>query len=458
MSETDELFETTKSTISSLFRIAVLIRKASPRDRFARALATVTSPFDAAFDIRHVRDKFPLIVQEGKDWLGDRLGNAIAQRRQYLSYARSHRDKLGEEPPELALPHVSSTLKTAKSVAQTTASTLHSADIPPQLDLEDDQSIASSTLSLLGDKDESYLRPPSLSAVSNGETAFECPFCCSLQSFQKETFWQKHVYADLRPYVCTFAGCRTGLFTDQRKWFEHESRHRMQWHCLLCHKHDIKSEGAFRAHILTHDDNITVDQLDTLSKAAQRPSNSYQASDCPFCRTWDEKLRQDSTRYEQPTVTPNQFMKHVGSHMRQLALFALPREYTEEAEDTSSPSDKVGVKNAESVSMSTSNAGSSHRGDESPIIQVETGTVDQTHQMKAQDIPINETKLADSKRVWDSNLTLHATEQNIMLERQRQGMEQQLVDQEQFHAERTGSQDSYVEPSTTDQKQSAQSS
>jgi hypothetical protein len=53
-SETDELLETAKSTISSLFRVAVLIRKASPRDRFARALAS-SEPFDATFYIRHVR-------------------------------------------------------------------------------------------------------------------------------------------------------------------------------------------------------------------------------------------------------------------------------------------------------------------------------------------------------------------------------------------------------------------
>jgi hypothetical protein len=55
MNEAEELFEMTKSTISRLFRIAVLIRKASPRDRFARALAA-TNPFNATFDIRHVRN------------------------------------------------------------------------------------------------------------------------------------------------------------------------------------------------------------------------------------------------------------------------------------------------------------------------------------------------------------------------------------------------------------------
>jgi hypothetical protein len=66
-SETDELLETAKSTISSLFRVAVMIRKASPRDRFARALATSES-FDATFDIRHVRISTQAIVSYRKLW------------------------------------------------------------------------------------------------------------------------------------------------------------------------------------------------------------------------------------------------------------------------------------------------------------------------------------------------------------------------------------------------------
>ncbi|KAF2685655.1 hypothetical protein K458DRAFT_15670 [Lentithecium fluviatile CBS 122367] len=138
MFEAEELLKAATSTVSSLFRIAILIRKASPRDRFARALAATKSPFDATFDIRHVCDKFPLIMEEGKGWLSERLGNAITQRRQYFIYTRNHRDKLGEEPSDLLQPHGPSNPNETKSSAQTMASTLHSADIPQQLDCEDD--------------------------------------------------------------------------------------------------------------------------------------------------------------------------------------------------------------------------------------------------------------------------------------------------------------------------------
>ena len=369
----------TKSTISNLFRIAVLIRKASPRDRFSRALAAANS-FDATFDIRHVRntrhtiassrnpfvetgamgnswiscaniglhpqvhDKFPQIRREGNDWLGDRLGSAITQRRQYLSYARSHRDKLGEERTELSQHHELSVLEETRSRTQTKASTLHSALIPPQLDFDDSLSAASSTLSLLEDSDESHLRPPSLSTVSNDEITFECPFCCSMQTFRKESSWQRHVYADLRTYVCTFADCSSTLFEDQRGWFEHEcEKHRSQWYCSICHVKHMKTEGAFRDHILTHASNVTEDQLNALSRAARHPPGQFRALDCPFCTAWDKRLRDEDPDQEAPSVTPTEFMKHVGSHMRQLALFALPREYVEEAEDASASSDETNV-------------------------------------------------------------------------------------------------------------------
>jgi hypothetical protein len=44
-SEAEELFESVKETITSLFRMSIIIRKASPRDRFANAMSDRDSPF-----------------------------------------------------------------------------------------------------------------------------------------------------------------------------------------------------------------------------------------------------------------------------------------------------------------------------------------------------------------------------------------------------------------------------
>jgi hypothetical protein len=202
-------------------------------------------------------------------------------------------------------------------------------------------SVASSTISLSDDYNEQKLRPPSLEHVSNGNDTFECPFCCSIQIFRNENLWQRHVYADLRSYVCTFADCNSKLFEDQRQWFEHEvEHHRSKWHCSICNIQGITAKVDFRNHIRSHADGVTENQLDALCKAFRQPQKRFLASECPFCTAWNEKLRNSNENHDAPSVTLTQFMKHVGSHMRQLALFALPRESTEEAEDTATHSDR----------------------------------------------------------------------------------------------------------------------
>jgi hypothetical protein len=200
-------------------------------------------------------------------------------------------------------------------------------------------SVASSTISLSDDDNEQKLRPPSLERVSNGNDTFECPFCCSIQIFRNENLWQRHVYADLRSYVCTFADCNSKLFEDQRQWFEHEvEHHRSKWHCSICNIQGITAKVDFRNHIRSHADGVTENQLDALCKAFRQPQKRFLASECPFCTAWNEKLRNSKENHDAPSVTSTQFMKHVASHMRQLALFALPREFTEEAEDTATRS------------------------------------------------------------------------------------------------------------------------
>jgi hypothetical protein len=104
LSEANERFESVKDTITSLFRISIIIRKASPRDRFAKALTSPREPFDDRFDINHVGHKFPLLDNREREWFKERVGKANTQRRQYLRYARNHRDRLAWEPEDLWQP------------------------------------------------------------------------------------------------------------------------------------------------------------------------------------------------------------------------------------------------------------------------------------------------------------------------------------------------------------------
>jgi hypothetical protein len=95
MESTDELSELRLSVgdiITSLFKISMLVKKATKRDRYAKAASAKDDPFLAEFDIRHIADKYPKI--RAQPWLLERLGKAITQRRQFLRYCRNHKNRI----------------------------------------------------------------------------------------------------------------------------------------------------------------------------------------------------------------------------------------------------------------------------------------------------------------------------------------------------------------------------
>ncbi|KAF8053829.1 hypothetical protein FPV67DRAFT_1443106 [Lyophyllum atratum] len=51
------------------------------------------------------------------------------------------------------------------------------------------------------------------------------------------TLCRRHVFEDLRPYVCTFQNCHRAnhLFASRHEWYDHEGTfHRREWYCKPC--------------------------------------------------------------------------------------------------------------------------------------------------------------------------------------------------------------------------------
>ena len=225
-SEFSEIFGTVKDTITSLMQTSIIIRNATPRDRYIRAQTSAKDPFLESFDIAHVGHKFPKIDSEGREWLKRRLGKAIAQRRQYLKYCREHNDKfsrsteqdqldvdaplknkslsgdltrLGNTSPMSASRYEAGTVRSVptSALAPTDASTLQ----PSRLevaegmatgdaeDVSDSYSQTSYATSVHNDTNESKLHSPSLKDITN-VFPFECPYCWTLQDFMTEKSWR----------------------------------------------------------------------------------------------------------------------------------------------------------------------------------------------------------------------------------------------------------------------------
>ena len=211
-SELEELLESSSDTITSLFKISVLVKSATTRDRYAKAAKAQGEPFDARFDISHVGHKFPRIHRTV--WLERRLGKAITQRRQYLRYCRQHRDRLdaqhkvadvGEnardrqptvvrkpvEEAQEATKSQNQSLKPPSTFAITTASTLlvnnfDSLEKPP----DEVQSQTSYATSINEDESSDNLRVPPLPDEAVRGLPFECPYCWAPQLIKTRRAWK----------------------------------------------------------------------------------------------------------------------------------------------------------------------------------------------------------------------------------------------------------------------------
>lgn len=157
----------------------------------------------------------------------------------------------------------------------------------------------------------------------------ECPFCCEIKKIKDEKAWRRHVYADLRPYVCTFADCSKPYFGDLNEWFNHEMQsHRVSYACQLCQGKLYSSDKQYLDHVRRRHPALLVGGGEqALLDIAKQPVQQISAEDCPCCIDWTDRLRlrlPDIDASEPIHVTPAVFKRHLASHLEQLALFALP--------------------------------------------------------------------------------------------------------------------------------------
>lgn len=212
-SELQELFESAAETITSLFKLSIIIRNATSRDRYARAMAATKEPLHDLFDISHVGHKFPHVHKT--PWLEKRLGKAITQRRQYLKYCREHHDRLAREikhneedqyssqkksrsemlTRELPQPNIEGTtdieIKPTSTLNLTAASTLATSLLNRTIELSDeDRSLTSYATSLGDDTDSHKLNVPPLPEEAARGMPFQCPYCWSIQMLKNENSWR----------------------------------------------------------------------------------------------------------------------------------------------------------------------------------------------------------------------------------------------------------------------------
>lgn len=134
-----------------------------------------------------------------------------------------------------------------------------------------------------------------------------------------------HVFADLKPYICTFPDCAEGLtlFASRATWAEHEfTQHRIthSWGCLECSK-SFPSALEWQKHVKEgHFLFQSETRLRVVRDMVMKPEpNRIEEMECPLCRTVLGKPRRA-------------FVQHVGRHMEEIALIVLPKNVDEDSE------------------------------------------------------------------------------------------------------------------------------
>ncbi|TEY71628.1 hypothetical protein BOTCAL_0089g00070 [Botryotinia calthae] len=336
-SELQELFKAMADANNNLLKLSMVIRNSPNRDDYLKAATRYR--FDATYDIGHVREKHGS-ARSSADWLIVRLGKAITRRRQYLRYREDHHGKLTRDWDDVMIIE-----KEDKTIALTKATTFVENTTTARKDGFDlGSSFGSKTsyeATVIGES-TGRLNVPSHPRMAFEDVPFQfgspfrCPYCFTEQVVENRSAWKKHVFRDLRPYVCTFQECDLRMFRSRNEWFAHEvQNHRREWVCQQCQHAPFSSSSAYEVHLnSTHQVEVKGSQLKALLLQSEEPVDKLSSTACRLCDQWetiieDKKLnsKQLLLHEGQPSQlygTRGQFRRHLGRHMEQLALFALP--------------------------------------------------------------------------------------------------------------------------------------
>ncbi|KAK4160154.1 ankyrin repeat-containing domain protein [Cladorrhinum sp. PSN259] len=350
--EVSQLLSAIKHSTVCLYKLP--LRHPAKIDRLKKYAGVGRSLYQD-FDILYVKDKFNIKKEVESDEdrfilrLVVRLGKLISRRRELIEYRIAHNERLRPtsslpivvQSSPAAVPKASSqvikapkeyesfaqerqqpaqehlTMRTKATVLQLDAGQL-SADTalyPPSI-----PESRQSDRSIYTQKQKLHIPPRPRDRNGNPLTHFECPYCGILQKMPVEParIWRHHVMRDLQPYVCTFEGCDMfdHMFSSRDDWFNHELEvHRVQWSCNTCVDNQNQSsttpllfnnQTEFLQH-MNEKHGVRATRITPTLESSRHPVPLV-GGRCVLCRHDAKKLKY-----------------HLGHHLEQIALFALPR-------------------------------------------------------------------------------------------------------------------------------------
>ncbi|KAB8300154.1 hypothetical protein EYC80_000381 [Monilinia laxa] len=321
-SELQELFKAMKDANANLMKLSMVIRSSPNRDDYLKAATRYK--FDPSYDIGHVREKHG--SAEGiTDWLIARLGKAITRRRQFLKYREDHHGKLTRDWDEAAAFE-----KEDKTIALTKATSFIENPTAVRTDgpeLHGSFGSQTSYEATIVGVSAGRLNVPSHPKMAFEDVPFEfgspfrCPYCFTERVVKNRSAWKKHVFSDLRPYVCTFKECDMRMFRSRNEWFAHElQNHRREWVCEQCHNAPFPSSSSYKDHLRSmHHVEVDESQLKALVLQSEEPIDKVSATACRLCDEWKTNIEDTKYDFKRGFLNKGQPSQPYGT-----PLFALP--------------------------------------------------------------------------------------------------------------------------------------
>ena len=243
--ELQQLHEELVNIIDCLYQLSMLIRKPAQHDMLVGSHIGEMAQFEF-YDKEHVRNLHP----KTEEHVGQRLGRAITRRRKYLSYRERHHRKLEEG------------IEAVQGIQRTTTGSVISGTIATDFEttnIDFEEASSNSGMSQtsyapsLVDGGRVTIPPPPRESL--GGKPFECPYCFFVIDIKSTRSWTRHIFKDIKPYICTFSECNMPdrLYDSRREWYFHETtEHRREdLVCSLC-KDTLKSSKQYERHVARH--------------------------------------------------------------------------------------------------------------------------------------------------------------------------------------------------------------
>ncbi|KAF5978650.1 transcription factor Cys6 [Fusarium coicis] len=350
--------------IDCLLRLSLAIANPAPHERFRKLGAGPDEDisFYEAHDVHYVQDKFPKISQD----LSDILGKFITRRRQFFKYRQSHHAKLAAGLDQESHKDTSRTEIVPNTVASSLPEHFKGSGVIDEDNRSDvamsETSYATSAGYLMLEDGEMKPAPPLRVPPRPPEAdkgVFECPFCYRMISASTRGAWKRHVFGDLRPYTCLFSRCAESNtdFDRRHRWQLHVSQyHWRTWSCPFKCGSTFPSAVQLGDHVRhQHLPNASDEHFATVVARGEISVSNDVAQECPLCRRAISGLKS--------------YVKHVGRHLEQLALHALPKIGDEELEDDV----ESGEQNDEASELGAVSAEESNETSSKADVQLETG-------------------------------------------------------------------------------------